>query len=82
VKDPFELEWIVPLEPGLSTHVALFDSTTDPPHVFAVGHGGDEAEALLDLWTTLTDANEPDEAVAYVAAAYRRRTGEWPIRLP
>ena len=45
-KKRFVLEWIVPLEPGLSTHVALGDLECDPPHAVAVGDGGDEAEAL------------------------------------
>jgi hypothetical protein len=29
-KKPFVLEWIVPLEPGLSTHVTLYDLQCDP----------------------------------------------------
>ena len=66
----FVLEWIVPLEPGLSTHVALYDLECDPPHAVAVGDGGDEAEALLDLWTTL---NEP--------AIPRKPSPTWPRRI-
>ena len=46
----------------------------------AVGHGADEADTLLDLWTTLVDRNEPSEAIEFVAAAYRRRTGSEPER--
>ena len=71
--------WIVPLEFGLSTHVALYDLECDPPHAAAVGDGGDEAEALLDLWTTLNDQGDFAEAAAYVAA-YFRRTGRPPER--
>jgi hypothetical protein len=74
----FELEWILPLEPGLSTHVALYDLQCDPPHAAAVGEGGDEAEALLDLWTRLNEPHDFAQAVAYVAAAYRKRTGRQP----
>jgi len=42
----------------------------------------DEAEALLDLWTTLTDHHEAPDAVAYVADAYLRRAGRQPQREP
>ena len=42
-------------EPGLPTHVAVYDLECVPPHAIAGGQGGDEAEALQDLWTTLTD---------------------------
>jgi len=76
----FELEWILPLEPGLSTRVTLHDLQCDPRHALAIGEGGDEAEALLDLWTTLIEPGDSAEAVAYVAAAYRKRTGRQPER--
>ena len=79
-KKRFVLEWIVPLEPGLATHVALYDLECEPPHAAAVGDGGDEAEALLDLWTTLNDPSHSAETVSYVAAAYRGRTGRQPER--
>jgi hypothetical protein len=74
----FKLEWILPLELGLSTHVTLFDLECDPPHALAAGQGGDEADALLDLWTTLTDQHDSPGAVAHVAEAYHRRTGRQP----
>jgi hypothetical protein len=75
----FELEWILPQEPGLMTHVALIDETSVAPHsVRAIGRGADEAEALLDLWMTLLNGAEPAEATAFVAAAYTRRTGREP----
>jgi hypothetical protein len=75
----FDLEWIMPLEPGLMTHVTLFDVSKQPP-VVAVGHGGDEADTLLDLWTTLIDRDEDAAAITYVAAAYTKRTGQPPVR--
>jgi len=76
----FDLEWIVPLEPGLATYVTLFDRQCDPPHALAVGEGGDEADTLLDLWTTLNEPLAVVDAVAYVATAYFRRTGRQPER--
>jgi hypothetical protein len=79
-KKRFELEWVLPLEPGLSTHVTLFDLENHPSHVLAAGAGGDEAEALLDLWTTLTDRNASDAAIDFVAERYHRRTGRQPER--
>jgi len=48
-KERFELEWIVPLEPGLSTSVTLYDLQCDHRHAVAFGEGGDEIETLLDL---------------------------------
>ena len=82
----FELEWVLLLEPGLTTHVTLFDEERTAPYalavgVMAVGHGADEADALVDLWTTLVDRKEPSEAIAFVVDAYRRRTGHEPERL-
>ena len=65
----FDLEWVLPLEPGLTTHVTLFDEERTGSFplavgVMAVGHGADEADALLDLWTTLIDRKAPSEAIA------------------
>ena len=77
-KKRFELEWVLPLEPGLSTRVRLFDLECFPPHALAAGEGGDEADALHDLWTMLTDHQDSVDAVAFVAGAYYRRTGRWP----
>jgi hypothetical protein len=74
-KKRFELEWVLPLEPGLSTHVTLFDLECYPPHALGTGDGGDEADALQDLWTTLRDRNDSADALAHVADAYHRRTG-------
>jgi hypothetical protein len=42
------------------------------------GHGGDEAEALLDLWATLCDQDAAQDAIAHVAEAFTRRTGKAP----
>ena len=75
----------MPQEPGLTTHVTLFDEerTGSLPlsvGVMAVGHGADEADTLLDLWTTLVDRDEPSEAIEFVATAFRRRTGREPER--
>jgi hypothetical protein len=69
----------MPQEPGLTTRVTLHDLERHPNHVVGVGHGGDEADTLLDLWTTLTDRGEPGEAIDYVTAAHTRRTGKAPV---
>lgn len=74
----FELEWHLPLEPGLPTYATLFDREAKHPHVVATAEGGDEAEAVLELWRTLRARDEPAEAVAFVADAYRKRTGQSP----
>ena len=74
----FDLEWILPLEPWLSTHVTIFDLDCAPPHAVAVGEGADEADALLALWTSLTAQHGTADAVAHVAEAYARRTGRPP----
>lgn len=74
----FALEWLMPQEPGLATYVMLSDAERHPDHVLAVGHGGDEPEALLDLWTTLVTRDQPQEAVTCVAEAFTRRTGRAP----
>ena len=77
-KKRFDLEWAIPLEPGLATHVAVYDLECVPPHAIAAGQGGDEAEALLDLWTTLSDQQQSPDVIGYVANAYHRRTGRQP----
>ena len=46
----------------------------------AVGHGADEADTLLDLWTTLVDRDEPSEAIEFVAAAFRKADWREPER--
>jgi hypothetical protein len=40
----------------------------------AVGDGADEAEALVDLWTTLVDRKEPAEAITFVGDALVARS--------
>jgi hypothetical protein len=77
-KPRFRLQWALPLEPGLSTHVALFDLECFPPHPIAAGEGADEADALLTLWTTLFAGHNSADAMACVAEAYSRRTGRVP----
>ena len=77
-KPCFQLEWVLPLEPGLATHVRLFDMECFPPHAVAVGEGADEADALLALWTMLTRQHHSADAMAHVAEAHRRRTGQLP----
>ena len=72
----FDLEWIVPLEPGLETHVGLYDAADSEVPV-AVGHGGDEADALFDVWRKLV-ARQEYEAATFVGAAYAKRTGHPP----
>ena len=71
----FQLKWVLPLEPGLSTHVTLFDMECLPPHALPAGEGADEADALLALWETLTNQHESADAIAVVAEAYFKRTG-------
>ena len=69
------------MEPGLSTHVTLFDLACLPPHPVAASEGADEAEALLALWTKLTtDQASATEAIDYVAEPYAKRTGRPPSR--
>jgi hypothetical protein len=75
-KKSFHLEWHLPLEPDLPTPGALFDLRTTFPELIAESEGGDEAETLLNLWTTLTDSSASADAIAFVADAYYRRTGD------
>ena len=72
-KKPFHLEWHLPLEPGLPTHAALFDLQPTFPGLIAESEGGDEAETLLSLWTTLIDRSASLDAIAFAAGAYFRR---------
>jgi len=80
-KKRFELEWALPMEAGLATHVALFDLECFPPHALGNAEGADESDALLELWTTLTAQQNAPEAIAYVAEAYSNRTGRIPERM-
>ena len=74
----FDLQWHLPLEPGLPTHAALYDVQGPYPEQIAEAEGGDEAEALVNLWATLTERQAAPDATAFVAAAYERRTGRPP----
>jgi hypothetical protein len=58
--------------------MSLLDRERPAPYVLAVGHGADKAHALLNLWGTLNESSAVTEAIAYVAAAYTRRTGKTP----
>ena len=76
----FRLECHLPQEPGLVTHVTLFDRERPPHFVRATGQGANELEALVDLWASLVERREAEDAIAHVAAAIERRTGAAPQR--
>ena len=59
----------------------LFDTECFPPHALADAVGADEADALLALWTALTDQHDFADAIAVVAEAYFKRTGRFPEQL-
>ena len=72
----FSMQWAMPLEPGLPTHVSLVDHARD--HQEWRGEGADETDAPAALWTTM-HGNAPREALSYAAVAITRRTGRsWP----
>jgi hypothetical protein len=71
----FAVEWLVPVQPDRLIHVMLLDRERPAPFVFAVGHGADKVQALLNLWGTLKQHDAVEEAIDYVAAEYARRTG-------
>jgi hypothetical protein len=70
----FTIEWALPLEPGLPTHVVLYDHQGD--HITWTATGGNEAEALATLIGRMSQAGASPEALDYVAAAYRRRLAD------
>ena len=74
-KKRFHLEWHLPLEPGLPTHAALFDLQGASAELMAESEGGDEAETLLKLWTTLTERKASAEATAFLAELSIHRGG-------
>lgn len=74
----FALEWLMPLEPGLLTHVTLIDNGVSPREVVAAGHGADESDALLELWREVSQRQEFSDAKPMVTSAYKRRTGRHP----
>jgi len=67
----FSIKWALPLEPGLSTHVALCDHEGD--HREWHGEGADEADALANLIGLMTQQGASREALEYAATAYRSR---------
>jgi len=71
----------MPHELGLETHAVLYEAEQHNDHVLAMGHGGDEAEALLDLWATLRDHDASQDAIAHVGEAFTRRTGGAPLNV-
>jgi hypothetical protein len=72
----FSMQWAMPLEPGLPTHVSLVDHARDHQEWHA--EGADETDALAALWTAMA-SDAPREALSYAAAAITRRTGRpWP----
>jgi hypothetical protein len=73
----FAVEWLVPGQPDRLTHVMLLDRERPAPYVFAVGHGVDKVQALLNLWGTLKESDAV-AAIDYVAAEYARRAGTPP----
>jgi hypothetical protein len=74
----FAIEWLVPAQPNRLIHVMLLDRDRPPPYVFAVGHGADKVQALLNLWGALKQNHAVAEAIDYVAAEYARRAGRDP----
>ena len=46
----FAVEWLVPAKPNRLIHAMLLDRNRPAPYVFAVGHGVDRVQALLNLW--------------------------------
>jgi hypothetical protein len=67
----FTMEWALPLEPGLPTHVIVHDHEGD--HLEWSALGGDEAEALARLIGQMSQDGASREALDFVAAAYHSR---------
>jgi hypothetical protein len=67
------MDWALPLEPGLSTHVTLCDHAGE--HREWHGEGGDEAEALADLVEVMTEDAASPEAIDYALRAFDQRRG-------
>jgi hypothetical protein len=77
----YRLEWAMPQDLDLMTRVTLLEERWPITRlVHGVGFGADKPDTLLDLWVTLVDADAPDGAVAYAAAAFTKRTGRPPAR--
>ena len=76
----FALQWLVPGQPELLTHVMLLDKERPAPYVVMAGHGGDKLQALRNLWSMLIDDDAVAEAVEFVATEYVRSSGEAPAK--
>ncbi len=74
----FALQWLVPGDPGLLTHVMLLDKERPAPYVVTAGHGADKVQALHNLWSTLIEIHALPEVIGYLAVEYTRRTGKAP----
>jgi hypothetical protein len=77
----FALQWLLPDQCERLTHVILLDRERPAPYVLAVGHGVDNAKALLNLWRTLNKKGAVSEAIDYVTVEYTRRTDKAPGEL-
>ena len=77
----FALQWLLPDQCERLTHVILLDRERPAPSVVAVGHGVDQANALLNLWGTLKKKDAVSEAIDYVILEYTRRAGNAPGEL-
>jgi hypothetical protein len=65
------MDWAIPLEPGLPTHVIVYDHAGE--HVEWTAKGADEAEALAALIGVMSQTDASREAIDFVAAAYHSR---------
>ena len=72
----FALQWLVPGQPELLTHVMLLDRERPAPYAVMAGHGGDKLQALRNLWSMLIEDDAVAEAIEFVATEYARRSGE------
>lgn len=91
----FALEWLMPLEVGLLTHVALHDREGATDDAEPMGQSPDEAEALLHLWMTPIEGKArrlsrssrprtPSERARHPSGSQPRRfrLGEWDLSRP
>ncbi len=76
----FELEWVLPQESGLMTHVTLFDGENPPHSSSASATGGTKPTHCSTCGLRSVTGTKPSEANAFVAAAYMRWTGREPER--
>jgi hypothetical protein len=71
---------IAPIERGVHVGGPIKFPECDSLQLVAEDLGGDEAETLLNLWTTLTAQHDAADAVTFVADAYSKRAGRYPAR--